>query len=201
MATGLRSWTARMPAIGFFVTLALVATASHALAQLPQQYSSGYINSVFQTPTTWQLFQMRIIPMILAAAVGFAGGAFFSPALKRFRGYALLTLLGVILLYALFGPMPFADGLSYLVAFFIFCAALIAGLKLGAAIGAGSTYRKPTSLGSAQWADLEHLQENGIVGRDGFALGEFVTNGGKDTYPLHYQGERHLLTVAPTRSG
>ena len=58
--------------------------------------------------------------------------------------------------------------------------------------------RKPTTFGSAEWATLAHLQENNLTGEKGFRLG---ASRKRQSYPLHYAGDRHLLTVAPTRSG
>ena len=87
---------------------------------------------------------------------------------------------------------------------------------------------KPTTFGSATWASLDHLLQHGLVGQDGFSLGFFeektfrkgAPKNKKDLmrtirdflqnkppqptiidYPLHYTGQRHLLTVAPTRAG
>jgi type IV secretion system protein VirD4 len=143
----------------------------------------------------------RLISLLLSGAIGFAIGAFFSPALKQFRRYTGMALAGLIVLYALLGPSPIADGVSGFVGFVIFLVALGFGLRLGAKVAATKS-RRPTSLGSAQWATLEHLQENGVIGADGFTLGEFVSGAEKkDVHPLHYTGTRHLLTVAPTRSG
>jgi type IV secretion system protein VirD4 len=142
---------------------------------------------------------MRFISLLLSGAIGFAIGAFFSPALKQFRRLTGMVLAGLIILYALLGPSPMADGVSAFVGFVIFLVALGFGLALGAK---AAKPQRPTSLGSAQWATLEHLQENRTIGADGFTLGEFVAGAEKkDVHPLHYTGTRHLLTVAPTRSG
>lgn len=194
MMSVVRSWAARLPTLCSSVAFFLLIACSEAFAQY-QNFGGG-----FEQPSTWHLFQVRIIPMALAAVTGFVIGAFFSPALKEFRRYLGLALAAAIALYGLFGPMPVADGVNYFVSAIIFITAWGIGLRLGARSGAWRRSR-PTSLGSAQWADLNHLRENGIIGRDGFVLGEFTTNDGKNVYPLQYRGERHLLTVAPTRSG
>jgi len=149
-------------------------------------------------------FAMRLGALLVCGAIGFGIGALFSPALKEFRRYGGYVLAGLILLFALFGPEPASDFVSGLAAIIVFLIALVVGLTLGAraAAAAAARNRRPTSLGSAQWATLEHLQENGVVGSGGFTLGEFVAGTGKaDIHPIHYKGSRHLLTVAPTRSG
>lgn len=58
-----------------------------------------------------------------------------------------------------------------------------------------------TTFGSAKWATAEHLLKNGLIlsGKPGYLLGYFQVNG--ERYPVTYSGDRHLLTVAPTRAG
>ena len=59
------------------------------------------------------------------------------------------------------------------------------------------------TFGSAEFATAEHAASHGLVGQTGIRLGSLrgavAADGGP--LPLHYTGERHLLTVAPTRSG
>lgn len=63
------------------------------------------------------------------------------------------------------------------------------------------------TFGSAQFATPEHAAMQGLIGETGIRLGRLrhpdPALRGKDEplIPLHYTGERHLLTVAPTRSG
>jgi len=202
MVSVLRSRAARIAGFVLCVTLLILAAGSEALAQF-QDFgfgaNRGFLGGI-QQPSTFQMLVARIVPMVVSAALGFAIGAFFSPAFKRFRVYVGLALAAAVFLFALFVPMPEADGLSYVITAVIFFIAQALGRRLGEKAVA-ERYKRPTSLGSAQWATLEHLQKNGVVGEDGFALGEFVSGVGKDVHPLHYLGERHLLTVAPTRSG
>ena len=181
------------------VVVCIAACALAACGHPPSDYTPGD-GSSFPSPGGHH-FGIRLLSFLLSGGIGFAIGAFFSPALKQFRRYAGMALAAMIFLFALFGPSPFADGVSFLAAVIIFFVALGFGLRLGVQVAA-SRYRRPTSLGSAQWATLDHLKENGVVGAEGFALGEFVAGSEKnDVHPLHYQGTRHLLTVAPTRSG
>ncbi len=93
--------------------------------------------------------------------------------------------------------------LDYILAGVAFFVAFAIALRLGAKryLASASSRRRPTSFGSAQWATYSYLQEKKIFGRDGLVLGEFVAGGDAPIEPLHYQGVRHLLTVAPTRSG
>ncbi|MEJ7925814.1 type IV secretory system conjugative DNA transfer family protein [Sphingobium sp. AN641] len=79
-----------------------------------------------------------------------------------------------------------------------------AAIKIALGLWLGSTLRnffnhKPTTFGSAEWATLPYLQEHGLIGSSGIRLGGFAAN--DDVHPIHYTGDRHLLTIAPTRSG
>jgi type IV secretion system protein VirD4 len=58
---------------------------------------------------------------------------------------------------------------------------------------------KPTTFGSAEWATLPYLEDNGLIGTEGVRIGGFQAY--DKIAPLHYNSDRHLLTIAPTRSG
>jgi type IV secretion system protein VirD4 len=141
-------------------------------------------------------------PILIGGILGFIIGTFFCPALKKFRRFVGWGVLAIAVLYTLFSPSMEAGILSYLggvVAFFI---AYFIGIRIGrkAIQAIVPPYVRPTSLGSAKWATLSHLIENGLIGKDGYTLGQFSTRDGLK-HPMYYQGVRHLLTVAPTRSG
>jgi len=139
----------------------------------------------------------RLKILIIWGGLGFVAGVLMSdaarPYLRKFRKNIFYIAVGVTLFFAIFGPPPEADVITAVVAGLGFFGALFY------AIGFGALPRRPkprpTSFGSAKWADYTYLMENGIIGDAGFRLGEFRG------YPLHYTGPRHLMTVAPTRSG
>jgi type IV secretion system protein VirD4 len=60
---------------------------------------------------------------------------------------------------------------------------------------------RDTSHGSARWATLDELKKAGLTTGQGIPLHSFVPPGQKRVTPLHYRGDRHLVTVAPNRSG
>ena len=66
---------------------------------------------------------------------------------------------------------------------------------------------RPTTLGSAQWADYAHIEEVGLFAEVGFQLARFPVpkrvrgKTGPAERTIRYAGDRHLLTVAPTRAG
>lgn len=199
MGRVLSSRASRVAGLISGIVCLLFINSTAALAQIG--YYGGYGAPAIEQPSTGHLFVMRITPMLIAVVIGFLIGALFSPALKEFRRYAKLALAGAAFLYCLLSPTPIANGLSYLVTAIIFFVALAFGLRLGAKAFARIGARRPTSYGSAKWADLDHLQKNGVIGEDGFILGEFRSADRRSPHPLQYKGERHLLTVAPTRSG
>lgn len=81
-------------------------------------------------------------------------------------------------------------------------------LSLIAAILAGLVRRYRAGqdfvFGSARFATADHAAANGLLGTQGIRLGYLRDPEPGETpgpQPLHYTGERHLLTVAPTRAG
>ena len=175
----------------FLAALAAVATAAPALAQYYNPYGYG--------PSGSALYISRFLQVLLAAAIGFGIGAFFSPMRKPFRRFVWLLATGAALLFAIFGSPPAADALGWVVAVIAFFVALGIGLRLGLKVLAEAEPTRPTSFGSAKWATFAYLSSRGLFPKDGFLLGNFLGGGQRAT--LRYDGARHLLTVAPTRSG
>lgn len=138
---------------------------------------------------------MQINIIAAASALGFALGWFTSPKADVFRLY---IILGLVLLLA---ALALGDGsyFGWMATGFFSVVAFSAGLFYWVGQAVKAFAQKPTTFGSAEWADMAYLEENGLIGTDGIRIGEFA-EGGK-TVPLHYSGTRHLLTVAPTTSG
>jgi type IV secretion system protein VirD4 len=136
----------------------------------------------------------RIKQHLLAAFFGALLGAFFSQKLRQFRRWLLLAIVGLGLFLALIGSPATGNIASFIAGF------IIAWYALREVIEQVRKKReKITTFGSAEWANLEHLQQNGLIGSEGFILGFYEENGQK--YPLQYKKDRHLMTVAPTRAG
>ena len=179
------------------MTLALmvvaIGTASSAWAQFAQ--------FGIQQPDGWELYGPRIVELILTGVLGFAVGAFFSPALKPLRRIIWLVAAVAAVAFTLFGPFPIADTLGWIVKTIAFFVALFFGLRLGLKVvaKAAAARGRPTSFGSAKWATADYLTKAGLFNKAGFMLGEFPANNSRST--LRYAGARHLLSVAPTRSG
>lgn len=137
----------------------------------------------------------RIGAMLAATGLGFGLGWLLSPQTTWLRTIILATAAAALFLKAAFDNNPVGWWLTYLTA--------IIGFACGLGYWLRSVTRKlgevPNTFGSAKWADARHLWENKVLGRTGFHLGYFPTD--KGLAPLHYEGDRHLLTVSPTRSG
>ena len=145
------------------------------------------------------LLEYALISNILAFAVGALIWAFFSYRLRKFRKVIFLIGLGLSALVALFLP-----GLSH---FILFCTGVFAALWLlrNKLKEVKADWRKKrraqTALGTSKWATQDYLAQHAILqGEGGLFLGNFEHGDGEET-PMHYTGDRHLLTVAPTRAG
>lgn len=133
-----------------------------------------------------------LLYLVIAAACGAVVGAFFSHKARPFRRLMILGFIALAVLLSLY----YRSSFGYVVAFI--AAAIAAWMILREFSDARK--RKSTLYGSAEWANEEHLRQQGAVGDSGLRLGVF-DGGGQGALPLHYNGDRHVLTVAPTRSG
>lgn len=180
-------------------TLFILATLA-ASAALAQYRYGGYPNPAFDTgPSVLSTLLYRFGILLVAGVLGFATGALFSPALKTARKFIGAGIALFVVLFALFGPSLSGTATDIVVSIILFFVAIAFGLRLGAKVAAQRKRPRPTSFGSAKWADLAHLRDNEVIGSAGFMLGTFREE--EKTNPLCYRGARHLMTVAPTRSG
>jgi type IV secretion system protein VirD4 len=140
--------------------------------------------------------------MIIAGSTfaGFALGWFLSPQARALRAAVGVALLLVAALFCLgdFG----VPGITFtsIASWVGFVFAL--GYWLGqAASGFGKyLFEPPTTFGSAKWATYLYLLTNGLIGTNGIRLGLFPSPDG-GLQPVHYEGDRHVLVIAPTGSG
>ncbi|MBL3575654.1 type IV secretory system conjugative DNA transfer family protein [Rhodovulum sulfidophilum] len=181
------------------VTLAVLAgttvlAAGEAVAQSlfgNSSYGYGYGGR----DLTLYLMMVRIATMGTSAALGFGIGWFLSPKARQFRKVAALVALAVGGAIAVFNNGSLGWSMTTLLSAIGFFAAL--GYWLGTAVKALGEV--PSTFGSAKWADAEELAERGLFNKDGLRLGTFFN--GEEDEAIAYKGDRHLLTVAPTRSG
>lgn len=138
---------------------------------------------------------LRLLIMCGSTACGFALGWFLSPQARAFR--LIVLCIGGLLagLIAAASPTLVGWSLTFLLSIIGFCAGF--GYWIGRVIKAlGET---PTTFGSAKWADLKEMMAKGLTAPGGLRLG--TVSNKNATYPIAYHGDRHALTVAPTRSG
>ena len=135
-------------------------------------------------------------PMIVASTgLGFVIGWFCSPEARVLRQIIGALLAVAALAVAIFDEGALGWSTAVLASIIGFCAAL--GYWLGRGIKA--LLEVPTTFGSSRWADAEHLRAKGHFGPRGLLIGQAFD--GYRMTRFFYNGARHLLTVAPTRSG
>lgn len=137
----------------------------------------------------------QIAGISLSAGLGFGLGWFMSPHAQLFRKIIGVIIAGLLILLALGDPSPMGITITSGLGLIAFLAGIFYWLG-GAMRG---FFDRPTTFGSAEWATMAYLEEHKVIGESGFRLGSFTE--GEETKPLHYDSDRHLLTIAPTRSG
>ena len=139
-------------------------------------------------------YMHRLVQHVFSALVGGLAGAFFSQKLRAFRLWFVLACTVISAIIAVIANKYLGNAV-----FFFIAASVAWALLREEEIKTHVKRPKPTTFGSAEWATLQHLMDNELIGENGFTLGFFKEYG--VMYPLQYAGDRHLLTVAPTRSG
>lgn len=145
-------------------------------------------------------FGIRLTILVVPFIVGALIGAFFSPRFADIRKFVLLAAAALLGLVFLIGPAWVVALLGTPGAVIAFIVGLVAGFGQFMA-----TRQRPTTFGSAEWAGPEEIQKSPLLGNKGLFLGEFPLPASKEQpdsmQALYYTGDRHGLTVAPTRGG
>lgn len=154
------------------------------------QYGYGQGPFFDQGPGFWSRMGWHVVAAILGGIVG----AFFSQKFRKYRRWIFLGFVGLGAVLAILLTNAWGHFVCFILAAGAAWFFLRDQVKKRLAVP-----KKPDTFGTAEWATLPHLGQNGLVGETGLRLGFFQSEGQR--YPLHYAGERHLLTVAPTRAG
>ena len=141
----------------------------------------------------------RLWHLVIAVVGGFVVGAALSPKFKELRRLVVLGAIACAAIYSIFGSSPLSYMLANITNFVGSLIAFAIGIRLGAEIIKARKRPRPTSYGSAKWATYDYLSEKRLLTNEGFLLGHFQE--GERGSRLRYAGARHMLTVAPTRSG
>ncbi len=131
--------------------------------------------------------------VLLFFVIGALLGAFFSERFRKYRKYVWMLLMALLAIAAMESGVPLVYAAWFIIGF------VTAFKLLKDKAAAARKHAKPTTFGSAEWADFDYIRRNGITGEAGYLLGWFEADGKR--HPIHYTGDRHLLTVAPTRAG
>ncbi|NSX54806.1 type IV secretory system conjugative DNA transfer family protein [Parasulfitobacter algicola] len=181
-----------------FVTAVLAASSLVLIASQSADARSVF-ESWFYDPYTRQstggIIFYRVLLMAIPSGIGFALGWILSPQGREARVVTLMLMFGVAVLIGMFHT----GNLGWVLAGNVAIAGFLFGLFYWLARGVRSLSRIPTTFGSAKWATRPDLVANKLIGVAGIHLGKFGDSSSQTD--ISYQGDRHLLTIAPTRSG
>ncbi len=145
-----------------------------------------------------------IASRIIAALVGAVLGAFLSDKFRKLRWLLFMIAGGLFCAGLLIAPVT-GQVMAFFIGFVVAYIALSNKQKSKLRnIMKRFTHFKQTVFGSSSWASLEHLQAHNLTGDKGLFLGMYrhrEENGTVQDVPLHYVGDRHLMTVAAARGG
>jgi len=164
----------------------------------------GFGNPLFSLPG---LFDVRgqAVTCLIAGLLGAVLGAFMSDRLRKFRWF-LCMIAGVLVCTALLLTPLTGQTVAFAIGFMFAYLALSDGR--GRALVQNVMRRfipvDQTAFGSSRWATFDDVRKHGLAGAEGLFLGMYRAhreNGKLMERPLHYKGDRHLLTVAASRAG
>lgn len=171
-------------------TRMLFAASAAACALLLPELAEA--RTIYNPSNEWD---QRLFVIAFHAAFGFGIGWFISPRARTVRRIAFWALVALIVILTLPELGWVSWGAAYLLSFGLFWAGIGWGLRQ---IARG-LMTPPDTFGSAKWASFEDVERANLAGDEGIRLGRY--GAGSHAVPLSYKGDRHLLTVAPTRSG
>ncbi len=145
-----------------------------------------------------------VISRVIAALVGAVLGAFLSDKFRKLRWLLFMIAGGLFCAGLLIAPVT-GQVMAFFIGFIVAYMALSNKQKSKLHnIMKRFAHFKQTVFGSSAWATLEHLQAHNLTGDKGLFLGMYrhrEENGTLQDVPLHYAGDRHLMTVAAARGG
>ncbi len=171
------------------LTFALFLMADQASAQ------SYFGNSGRVRQQALALTMIKVVLVGIVVGIGFGLGWIMSPQGRAFRRIGLLIIAGLVGLVAILN----SGYLGWLAAFTFAVCGFFVGIFFWLRSSISSMMDLPDTFGSSRWATMEDVKEQKLVNEDGIRFGKVI---GEDEFEwVSYNGDRHLLTVAPTRSG
>jgi len=138
---------------------------------------------------------IRIGIIVGMTLIGLAIGWLLSANSAQFRRFAV-PVIGLALAALVLTPWAI---LAWNAAIILAVAGFIIGFRYWRLGWFSGAFSPPTTFGSSRWATPEDVAENGVLGSNGIKLGSIFTEAGSEK--ISYGGDRHLLTIAPTRAG
>jgi len=135
---------------------------------------------------------LRVGSVAVSAIAGFGLGWLLSPRAGRLRSFLLGGAAGIALIATIADHGPIGWGTATILSL----AGFMGGMGYWARKMVRRLIERPTTFGTAAWATIHDLLTGGLLSGKGFRLGFTL-----DDMPLSYAGDRHMLTVAPNRSG
>ncbi|MBO6815710.1 MAG: type IV secretory system conjugative DNA transfer family protein [Rhizobiaceae bacterium] len=137
----------------------------------------------------------KIVVLTISGLGAFALGWVFSPGGKAFRmgafgAIAALTVFFIVADHGAIGWTATTVGVWF---------AVFAGFGYWLREAAQKFFEVPPIFGDARIADENELEANNVYGSDALRLGYHRLRG--EVAPIHYDGDRHALLIAPNRSG
>ncbi len=142
------------------------------------------------------LAPLRIGMVTGSGALGFGLGWMVSPAAKGLRTFVGSVLAGASLVAIIADQGPIGWGIASAASWITFSAGL--GYWLRKFVS--RLTQIPTTFGSAAWATFKEMVQFGLLAKIGIRLG-FAADEEGQLHTLVYAGDRHMLTIAPNRSG
>lgn len=167
------------------VSLCLFTTEVLAQSSYGRDENLGSFNSLL----------LRFLMITTSISLGAFLGWSMSPNARQWYKPMLLVGGGVTFMIVVSSNGAFGWGVTLLASFIGFSVAL--GYWIGSGLKALGDV--PTTFGSSRWANDDDLFEKNIYGDQGIILGAAPKDESSEI--ISYKGDRHLLTVAPTRSG
>ncbi|WP_166417444.1 type IV secretory system conjugative DNA transfer family protein [Cochlodiniinecator piscidefendens] len=177
----------------FFVcvalTFALFLIADQASAQ------SYFGNSGRVRQQALALTMIKVVLVSIVVGIGFGLGWIMSPHGRAFRRFGLLIIAGLVGLVAILN----SGYLGWFAAFVFAVCGFFVGISFWFKTVFSNFSRVDNTFGSSRWANMDDIKDQNLVNEDGIRFGKVI--GEEDFKWVSYNGDRHLLTVAPTRSG
>ena len=176
-----------------FVTLtfALLFVPDHASAQ------SFFADSGYERrqALTFSFIKVVLVSVVVGIGFGLGLGWIMSPRGRAFRRVGLFILAGLVGLVAILN----SGYLGWAAAFAFAVCGFFVGILFWLRSSISSMMDMPDTFGSSRWATAADIDERKIRSEEGIRIGQVHGDDGSDW--ISYKGDRHLMTVAPTRSG